>query len=936
MAEAAPAPAPPSTVTVYGPGDQPVEVPASEAAALLRSGEYGLPENAVVPMQKDDGSWEQVTGGEAVRRAQSFTAKIGSQQDVADYQRQEEFSGLGMKAAAAATGAVDSLALGFGDALLAKGADAIGQGQQYRQFVRDADRFAPGSRMVGQAAGFLAPLVLSGGTSAGATTAGRVGRAATMLPRGLSAVAEGAGAGAARLVGGGLPGRFVAPVVSGAVELGVYGGGSEVSRTVVRDPQADGEALASAFGRGMLRGAAEGAMFGGALGVGSVALGAGGRLVERGVEAGKARFGQFVDTTSAKLRGLEERVAGGLPTSAEGLVERGTSLASRGLDEATTLAEQVTGRAAGAEATTLAGKADRLARTVIDVDKAAVEKALQSTGANEKILQKAEGLGASREIAARQIVEELPKLAGKEGKVLTFAEQAEAAAQLRRNVGQKVGDALEALDAAGKGISVSVVVKKAQKEVVEEMRKLAGAESYADRIDGYLASLKSKSDRGRMGLKDFHQQRSFLDDMVFEARASNSPARKGLERVRAIMEQSFEASARRAAKAAGNDAAKAYKTAKAEYRAAKWVEEATAKGAGRSGANRGLGFSEQVGALTGAVLGGGGPVGLVTSVAGAAANRAIKQIGDQTAAAVLREMQRGKPLVEAIADVGRRNLGDKVQKFFDLTKPVREKAAGRLGGVRERAAGALGAAREKAAAVASDVAEVGRTLGRNTVAGVRQVGRGAKRASEAAILSADFENRRREVLAAKAAGPQRVAQLQERYLQAGAPPETAQAAAATQARGESILAAKMPPIPQRMQTLQPELSTDFPDPEAMAAWLRIAKIVDSPDAAVDFMADGTLDAEDAEVWREAWPSHYRQVRDQVTFLIQEKTARGETIPYQQALVLGELFGVVADPTQDPAFLAVMQRPAQPPAPPLAPSRRAVSKAPALFDPGKAL
>ena len=53
----------------------------------------------------------------------------------------------------------------------------------------------------------------------------------------------------------------------------------------------------------------------------------------------------------------------------------------------------------------------------------------------------------------------------------------------------------------------------------------------------------------------------------------------------------------------------------------------------------------------------------MTSVASAAANRAIKQLGDQTTAAVLREMQRGKPLVEAIADVSRRNAVENWRSF---------------------------------------------------------------------------------------------------------------------------------------------------------------------------------------------------------------------------------------------------------------------------------
>lgn len=67
-----------------------------------------------------------------------------------------------------------------------------------------------------------------------------------------------------------------------------------------------------------------------------------------------------------------------------------------------------------------------------------------------------------------------------------------------------------------------------------------------------------------------------------------------------------------------------------------------------------------------------------------------------------------------------------------------------------------------------------------------------------------------------------------------------------------------------------------------------------------------------------------------------KTDRGEVVPYEKALVLGTLFDVVADPTLDPIFIAAMQAQPAPTTLPLAPSRRAVSKAPALFDPGKAL
>ena len=141
-------------------------------------------------------------------------------------------------------------------------------------------------------------------------------------------------------------------------------------------------------------------------------------------------------------------------------------------------------------------------------------------------------------------------------------------------------------------------------------------------------------------------------------------------------------------------------------------------------------------------------------------------------------------------------------------------------------------------------------------------------------------------------------------------------------------------VKQKVKTLQPELATDAPDPAAMERWLRLAKIVDTPEAGLDYLAEGTLDAEEAAIWREQWPTYYQQVSDAVALKVAEKTERGEVIPYTKALALGTLLDVVADPTLDPAFIAAMQRPYTPPAHPAAPSRRAVSRAASLFDPGQ--
>ena len=105
-----------------------------------------------------------------------------------------------------------------------------------------------------------------------------------------------------------------------------------------------------------------------------------------------------------------------------------------------------------------------------------------------------------------------------------------------------------------------------------------------------------------MGLKDFHQQRSFLDDMIFEAKASNSPARKGLEKVRAIAWSSPSRPLLSVQRRLRNDAARSLQGS--ESGIPRGSVGGRGDGQGRQPQQRepGIGFSEQVGALTGAVL----------------------------------------------------------------------------------------------------------------------------------------------------------------------------------------------------------------------------------------------------------------------------------------------------------------------------------------------
>ena len=910
---------PASTVTLYGPDDQPVAVPAGEAAALLRSGQYGMAEGQTVPMQGDDGSWQDVGAEEAVRRAQSHTARVGSAVDVERTEKEREFGGLGTKALAAGTGVVKSLGLGFGDAALVKGAEFLGgegSGRRVAQFIQDADTYAPGSRMAGEAAGFLLPMLATGG--GGGLARGAL-RGVTAPARALTAGGEALGEMAAGAVGrAGAPnlGRVLAPAVGQAAELGVYGAGDAVSRAIVRDPNVDGEALAAQMGQGFLHGA----QMGGAMGLGIGVLGAGARYGLRragdAVSEARASVGEFISRQS-------------LPGA--GLAARAEEMAGRGLDAATGAAERATGRSITGEAATLGEKADKLARTAFDVDKMSVETALKSTGADQGILKKTAKFSPElKAVVARQVVEDLPRLAGKDGRVLSHVDQAEASQLLRREAGEKLGGAIDRLDATGTRLDVRAATAAARKEVVEPLRKIAGADTYASRVESYLKDLERVSaEDGTMAFKEFHQQRSFLDDMIFEARVSKSPAQKALEKMRGTLEAEFTKAADKAAGGVGGSFAAEYRALKAEYRAAKWVEEATAKGAARSGANRTIGMSEQFGVISGAVLGGGGPVGLAMAAGGAVVNRAVKSYGDQAAAAVLREMQAGKPLAAAVADVARRNLGEQVGKFFQAVREPAAKALERgkavVEGVKENVRGGVQRAKDATIEAGRDVARV-----------ASRTERGAATLAQQKAAADEYEQRRRAVLSAKAGGPLRVEATARRFVAAGADPQSARVAAETAAKGAAYLAAKMPPVPQRSQTLQPELARDLPSPEEMDRWLRIARVVDNPDTLLERMGRGLVTPEETDVWRELYPHRYQQLQMAMSVEVQQLTEAGIRIPERQAKMIGDLFGVVASPTQDPAFGLAIQATyqPQPPAPGLAPSSRRPPNTAHLYTPGQ--
>lgn len=686
--------------------------------------------------------------------------------------------------------------------------------------------------------------------NAGWGTAGELG--SLLIPGAAPAVLGKVGRAAALAtearVGAGLLGRAAGAAVAGGLEVGAMTAGQEYSRQVLANEGLSGEKLASAF--------AHGAMFGAAGGAGLTVAGA-----------------------------------------------AATSLVGKGLDTATSLAERLTGTTAkvGAEeAVTLGQKGARLVDAVSGgAEKAAVDKALRSTGATQKMIGDLEMMGeATRQRAAKQLAEGEAIL----GRPIRSAADAAEAAQLTRaKAGDQIGKALEELDAAvASGAAktmpdVASIVDKARTTLVADLKASSFTRTQGEALEKIVKDFAESTPAPSLGA--LHKERRALDDLINFNSRNPTIKDSALRDFRGMIEAEIERVADKVSTEAGSAASKSYVAAKAEYRAAKWVEQATEKGLEKAGANRSIGLSEQLGALGGGNLGGdiggalagmpGKVVGnLVGAGVGALAQNLVRVHGDRVASAILRRTaQTGDLLTAAV-------------------KSVDDVAGGRVAGLL-KAGG-----------------EAGRTVAR---AGERTAEtEGAQRMMRPAAPTPDAYRASRAQVQAAVANPQAHAAQIAAGLPPSTPPGIVAAATSTAQRGAAYLAATMPKGAGAGNSLQPQFDKTLPSKAEMATWYERLHVVADPTSVLESAARGKVSQAQADTLKMVYPEMFASLRAQV----QEGLGRmTEPVSYQQALALGRLFDVTAHPSQKPAFIASVQQvltaPPSPSTPPASMARREI-------------
>ena len=244
-----------------------VQVADDQAAQAVQSGKFGFQAGTRVPVVQQDGTIGTVASKDAAKAlAQGLTLATEDQHRGAQFAAKYEGSPVAaafQTAAAAGQGMLRSLSLGTSDAAQVGLARALGDDTDAR-FVREGLRDQKGAHGIaegaGQVAGFLAPALLTGGTSAAA----QAGRAATLVPRGIMGAGRAAEAGVAKMLGGGALARIGGAAAGAGTEAALMGVGHDISDAALENKPLTAEAMLAHGALNFATGAAIGGIFKGA------------------------------------------------------------------------------------------------------------------------------------------------------------------------------------------------------------------------------------------------------------------------------------------------------------------------------------------------------------------------------------------------------------------------------------------------------------------------------------------------------------------------------------------------------------------------------------------------------------------------------------------------------------------------------------------------
>lgn len=234
-----------------------IDLPAAEAQAGLESGLYTLRRGEAVNVVDAEGQVGNVQPEELAKAlGQGYT--LATDDMVARDLERQKFTEVPQQLAAAAESAAAGATFGLSDLALSE----LGASTDDMRARREHNE---GIALAGEVVGGLAPLLLTGGASAGASAArtagGLAARGARALGAPARAVAKGAESAATAIegaLGGSRLARMAGGAAAGAIEGAAQGAGHALSESVLTDTELTAEAVLQSAGYEALLGGAIG------------------------------------------------------------------------------------------------------------------------------------------------------------------------------------------------------------------------------------------------------------------------------------------------------------------------------------------------------------------------------------------------------------------------------------------------------------------------------------------------------------------------------------------------------------------------------------------------------------------------------------------------------------------------------------------------------
>lgn len=852
-----------------------VQVPDEQAAGAVQSGKFGFQAGTRVPVVQQDGTIGTVASKDAAKAlAQGLTLATQDQFKGAQYAAKYESTPMGAAlgtVSAFGQGALRSLTLGTSDAAqlailkaMPGGGEATAESaREYLSGQKAAHGFAEGT---GQVAGFLAPALLSGGTSAGA----QAGRAATIVPRGIMGAGRAVEGGVARMLGGGALARVGGAAAGAGTEAALMGVGHDISDAALENKPLTAEAMLAHGALNFATGAAIGGALKGGGEVLSRVLSRGGDVAAPGMSAkldelSDAAFSRQIGITKPQLakrladgeysienfragrKLVQDELGSNYAASPEQVHEAAQSILERAGKErgaaVDALDRELTAKMPAKSPSTYARVADDAAE--LDVSGAIESPSLKGMYRGEKSM--AERVSPIRMGKAPNAVD--ASLPSGTARSIDAALPENGAVNIHGTKLVEVSGSVPANTIAGP--SFVRAAEELETKILPELRQFSGSlnKSAIAEVEALAADLRAAAETpSKTPFRDAFNMRRRIDKVInWNKGVTEGTVGDVRENLRGILEGEFKAAASEVAP----ELAAKYISSGKTFEAVADIAKAAEKRLAGDMALQQFSLGDKIMAGIG-----GGIGGIPGAIAGGIAGNVARSRGNMFAANAFGALAKLTSAERATTRVTN-EITQSVKGFFSAAPRAYE-------------VGAQAVTQSNVAKYMDSVAE----LNANPAA----------QAEKFAMSMGDLPK---------------------------TAPELTQELAATNQRGLAFLASKLPPNRSGDGSLQPLAEKSALTTEQKRKWALYANTVNDPRSALKDLKQGRFTPEQAEALRVVYPQLYAVVQKAAT---EQLAAQKEKLPLAKSAALGTILGVPGAAALTPQRLQANQQVYQAPKP----------------------